>query len=109
MLLTPVLIFTFAIALVPLCYRVAKRCAGTQRERIGFWLLCMLCVVAGAASWVAFGLLGSEVDEHGRIHEPFGLLPIGTMLATFGATGALVRLIVVCVGTCFKKQKRNGE
>ena len=31
----------------------------------------------GAACFLAFALIGSSVDEHGLLHEPFILVPIG--------------------------------
>lgn len=89
--------------LVALFYWTAKRIGRGNVRPTWYWALCMVCVGAGAAAWMAFGLLGSEIDEKGMIHEPFGLLPIGVLLAFFGVMGAFARLIAVWIRTLCKR------
>ncbi len=47
------------------------------------WLCCL----------VAFRLVGSTVDSKGVLHEPFGLLPIGWLLAGAGAATGGVAIV----------------
>ena len=45
-----------------------------------------LCLIGlGAACWLAFGALGSHVDEQGMLREPFGLVPAGLLSMAAGA------------------------
>lgn len=46
-------------------------------------IVCFACFACFAAS-------GSHVDAFGRLHEPFGLLPLGWALTLLGGTGLLV-------------------
>ncbi|MGY3858446.1 DUF3955 domain-containing protein [Aeromonas veronii] len=39
----------------------------------------------GVASFMAFSLMGSSLDEAGCLHEPFALLPLGYLLLLAGA------------------------
>ena len=50
-------------------------------------------VVMGLACFVAFELIGATVDEHGLLHEPFALIPIGFLFVTLGVLLALPGLI----------------
>ncbi|MGY3903178.1 DUF3955 domain-containing protein [Aeromonas lusitana] len=53
----------------------------------------MLLMVMGIASFMAFSLIGSTLDEEGFLHEPFALLPLGYLLLLMGAVLALVGVI----------------
>ncbi|MEG0006739.1 MAG: DUF3955 domain-containing protein [Aeromonas sp.] len=53
----------------------------------------MLLMVMGIASFMAFSLIGSTLDEEGLLHEPFALLPLGYLLLLTGAALALVGVI----------------
>ncbi|WP_080308141.1 DUF3955 domain-containing protein [Burkholderia pseudomallei] len=69
---------------------IAKRDAGCRR----YWTIYACFVVAGFACWLAFAVVGSEVDAQGILHEPFALLPAGGLLAGTGMVGGLIRGII---------------
>ncbi|MEV8465813.1 DUF3955 domain-containing protein [Fluviibacterium sp. DFM31] len=52
----------------------------------------ILMILAGAC-WVAFGLIGSEIDENGILQEPFYLLGGGWLLMLAGTGLVLIALI----------------
>ncbi|AIP03429.1 DUF3955 domain-containing protein [Burkholderia pseudomallei] len=49
-----------------------------------------LAFVAGIVCFARFAASGSDVDAFGRLHEPFGLLPLGWALTLLGGTGLLI-------------------
>ncbi len=55
-----------------------------------------LLVVGWVACWVAYGLIGSEVDSAGVLQEPFALIPLG-WLCLFGAlvTGGIYAVLTL--------------
>lgn len=52
-----------------------------------------LLLLAAVANWVAFGLIGSSVDEQGALQEPFGLIPIGWLFLFASVLTALGHLV----------------
>ena len=50
-------------------------------------LTCSALVLAGLVCWLAYGAIGSHVDEQGILREPFGLIPIGWLLVFAGVAG----------------------
>ncbi|WP_193140513.1 MULTISPECIES: DUF3955 domain-containing protein [unclassified Meridianimarinicoccus] len=53
----------------------------------------LILMILAAACWVAFGLIGSEVDENGVLQEPFFLLGGGWLLMLAGAGLVLFALV----------------
>ena len=59
----------------------ADRAIGWRKKlRIGLTLLLL-----GLGLLAAFRFIGSSVDQHGFLHEPFALLPVGWLLVLSGA------------------------
>ncbi|MGO4262608.1 DUF3955 domain-containing protein [Lysobacter sp. TAB13] len=52
--------------------------------------LSLALLALGGGCLLAFGLIGSTIDEQGFLHEPFALLPIGWLLIFTGALLAIV-------------------
>lgn len=48
----------------------------------------------GVFAFVIFGWIGSTVDEHGVLHEPFFLVPLGYLLFFIGIILALVYFLL---------------
>ena len=55
----------------------------------------------GVASFMAFSLIGSTLDEEGFLHEPFPLLPLGYLLLLAGAGVAILG--------AFRARRRQGR
>jgi Na+/H+-dicarboxylate symporter len=53
----------------------------------------MLLMVMGIASFMAFSLIGSTLNEQGFLQEPFALLPLGYLLLLAGAGLVLFGLV----------------
>ncbi|MGY3942574.1 DUF3955 domain-containing protein [Aeromonas tecta] len=53
----------------------------------------MLLIVMGIASFMAFSLIGSTLDQQGFLQEPFALLPLGYLLLLAGAGLVLFGLV----------------
>ncbi|MFD0326089.1 MULTISPECIES: DUF3955 domain-containing protein [Lysobacter] len=52
--------------------------------------LSLALLALGGGCLLAFGLIGSTIDEQGFLHEPFALLPIGWLLIFAGALLAIL-------------------
>jgi hypothetical protein len=50
-------------------------------------------ILSGLACFVAFGVIGSSVDEDGTLVEPFFLIPIAWLLFLTGAVLAIATFI----------------
>ncbi|MGU8077157.1 DUF3955 domain-containing protein [Burkholderia pyrrocinia] len=55
-----------------------------------YWMVCAGLMLAGFACWLAFAVIGSEVDAHGVLHEPFALVPLGWLWVGIGLIGSLI-------------------
>lgn len=55
--------------------------------------LSLVLLTLGGGCLLAFAAIGSTIDEHGFLHEPFGLLPIGGLLIVCGGVAAIVAAI----------------
>lgn len=53
-------------------------------------VLSLVLLALGGGCLLAFAAIGSTIDEHGFLHEPFGLLPIGWLLIVCGSVAAIV-------------------
>lgn len=84
------ILFVLSAIVLVIMIGIAKRDAGCRR----YWTIYACFVVAGFACWLAFAVVGSEVDAQGILHEPFALLPAGGLLAGIGMVGGLIRGII---------------
>jgi hypothetical protein len=50
----------------------------------------ILAIALGLCALLAFHWVGSSVDEHGILHEPFALLPIGSTLLVAGLLAVVI-------------------
>ncbi|MGO1071868.1 DUF3955 domain-containing protein [Lysobacter sp. CA199] len=64
-------------------------------------MLSLVSIALGGGCLLAFRLIGSSIDEHGFLHEPFGLLPIGWTLILGGA----VAMLVAGLGAMARRQR----
>ena len=61
--------------------------------RVSSWLSVLL--LAGAVfAWVAYNLIGQEVDTQGVLQEPFALIPITWLLLALGLMTGAFHLIM---------------
>lgn len=50
----------------------------------------LILIIMGVSCFIAFKLMGSEVDSQGVLQEPFFLLPIGSLFVVLGGIGFVV-------------------
>jgi len=74
------------LALAICVLAAATWAAVTTRSRA--WTLTATLLWAGVASFTAYNVIGSTIDESGGLHEPFALVPIGWMLILAGTFAA---------------------
>lgn len=70
-----------------------------------YWTICACFIFAGFACWIAFAVIGSEVDAGGFLHEPFALVPVGLLMVVIGVIGSLVRGAM----TLYRRQLRGTK
>ena len=56
-----------------------------------------LSLLAFAACWGAYALIGSSVDEQGILREPFALIPIGWLFLFVGVGAGVLLAVTVLV------------
>lgn len=63
-------------------------------------------VALGIASFAAFLMIGSSIDENGMLREPFALLPIGYLLLFLGTLLTLLGRLRSFISK--RRSRRNG-
>ena len=58
------------------------------------WRVSVLLFIGAGLSILTFNLVGSTVDTHGILHEPFFLIPLFWLLTLMSIITALLALIV---------------
>ncbi|MFK0380295.1 DUF3955 domain-containing protein [Pandoraea sp. NPDC090278] len=76
---------------------MAKRDASNRR----YWIVSACLMLAGGALWLAFTVVGANLDAQGNLRDPFALLLIGWMLM---AVGIVSSLICTVIALCCKRR-----
>ncbi|MFN5060208.1 MAG: DUF3955 domain-containing protein [Chloroflexota bacterium] len=65
-----------------------------MQSHIIWWRISVVLVVSAVVTIVTFMAIGSYIDEHGILHEPFFLIPLFWLLALGGIITTVMALIV---------------
>jgi len=61
--------------------------------QLSLWI-CLAFLAGSAVCWVAYRIIGAEVDAQGILQEPFALIPMGFVLLIAGILTGIAHILI---------------